>query len=396
MSTPTAAPTIDGFADSGFRRTRAAFEQAFAGKPEMGAALAVRFAGETVVDLWGGVADARTGAPWERDTRSVVFSCTKGLMSVLIARLVERGLIEYGAPVAQYWPEFAAAGKEHITVAQALSHRAGLSAFREPVSVDELVDWNRMTARIAAAEPIREPGSGYQYHAITHGWMTGELIRRVTGNTPRAEFESVISAPLGGGIGLGTVPGDDPGVAHLVAAPSMYENTAALTAYAPPGEPDWLDLAMTLGGALPSELVSPTGGFNDPRIREAQIPGAGGIASARALATAWSATITTTDGVRLVGDDALAEATQVQSEGEPLISVPGPWPRWGMGLQLDSGARRYVTGRGFGHDGAGGQVAFADPGFGGGIGFAFVTNQLEAVDDTRATAIVDALRADLA
>jgi CubicO group peptidase (beta-lactamase class C family) len=153
---------------------------------------------------------------------------------------------------------------------------------------------------------------------------------------------------------------------------------------------DWLDRAMTLGGALMPELVGPDAGFNNALVQQAEIPGAGGIATASALAAIWSATITTTNGSRLLSDESVRLGTEVQSQGSPVWAVPGPWPRWGMGFQLDSDSRRYLGSTGFGHDGAGGQVAFADPEFG--VGFAFITNQMEAIEDFRATKIVDALR----
>lgn len=152
---------------------------------------------------------------------------------------------------------------------------------------------------------------------------------------------------------------------------------------------DWSDRAMTLGGALPPELVSPGEAFNDPRVRAAEIPGAGGIATARGLAEVWSATVTPTGGIRLLDDAVLDTALVVQSEGAPVFDVPPPWPRWAMGFQLDSEARRYLGPTSFGHDGAGGQVAFADRH--ARAGFAFVTNRMEAIDD-RATRIIAAVR----
>jgi CubicO group peptidase (beta-lactamase class C family) len=160
-----------------------------------------------------------------------------------------------------------------------------------------------------------------------------------------------------------------------------------------PGK-EWLLRAMTLGGALPPDLVGDGRGFNDPRIQAAQIPGAGGIASARALATIWASTVSRTEGVRLLDDSTLDAALAPQVDGPPVFDAPPPWPRWGMGFQLDSEARRYLTGSSFGHDGAGGQVAFADRDHE--LGFAFLTTAMEAVDDVRATRVIDALRETLA
>ena len=382
--------TIHGSVAPGFESVRAAFASVFDGQPTMGAALSIRRHGAIVVDVWGGVADERGGASWQEDTLSVIFSCTKGLSSILAARLVAEGRLDYGQPVARYWPEFAAAGKEAVTVKDLLAHRSGLSAPREPLAVDDIVNWRTVTERLAAQAPLWAPGSGYAYHAITHGWLIGEVIRRITGMSVGQYFSDLIATPLGVDAWIGTPAAMQGRVAHMQVGSTLAELVAEQARSRKVGVTDWIEEAMTLGGALPPELVGPDTGFNDPRIQAAEIPGAGGICSARALAAIWSATIETTDGVRLLDDATLAVATGVQSEGAPVFEVPGPWPRWGMGFQIDSEARRYLTPLGFGHDGAGGQVAFADPG--PGIGFAFVTNLMQGTGDNRGTAIVDALR----
>lgn len=382
-----------GVVAPGLESVREAFDAAFGDAPGMGAALAVYQDGRPVVDLWAGLADPHTGRPWTSDTLSVIFSCTKGLMSVLAARLVQEGRLDYGAPVAEYWPEFATAGKEHARVEDLLAHRAGLSAPRVAMTPELITDWQAVTAQLAAQEPLWRPGSAYAYHAITHGWLVGELIRRVTGLSPGAYFRQLIGDPLGVDAWIGLPPALHPRVAEMIVGPTLARLTAQQNADAPTDGPDWPGLAMTLGGALPRELVGDGVGFNDPRIREAEIPGAGGIATARALATIWSATVVETDGVRILDDATVDAATQPRAEGQPFFPVPGPWPRWGRGLQLDSEARRYLTASSFGHDGAGGQVAFADPELR--VGFAFLTNRMEAIDDHRATRVVDALRAAL-
>lgn len=164
---------VHGSVEPGFEPVADAFASAFADRPTMGAALHVTLGGQSIVDLWAGVADERTRRPWVEDTPSVVFSCTKGLMSILIARLVQDGRLDYDAPVARYWPEFAQAGKADITVGQALAHQAGLSAPRENLTEDDIVDWDRMVAVLAAQEPLWPIGTGYAYHALTHGWLTG-------------------------------------------------------------------------------------------------------------------------------------------------------------------------------------------------------------------------------
>lgn len=384
------SPGIHGTVAPGFESVRSAFEAAFDAKPDMGAALAIRQRGRVVVDLWGGVADERSREPWVDDTPSVIFSCTKGLVSILAARLVQEGRLDYQALVTDYWPEFGAAGKDEVRVKHLLSHRSGLSAPRVPLSADDIVDWDVVVSELAAQEPLWEPDTGYAYHAITHGWLAGEVIRRVTGRSVGQYFADLVSTPLGLDAWIGLPAALHDRVAHMQVGPTLAQLTRQLADARTPGRIDWSNEAMTLGGALTPELITESGGFNSPAIQAAEIPGAGGIATARSLAAIWSSTVVETDGVRLIDDGVIDEATRVQSEGAPVWNVPGPWPRWGMGFQLDSEARRYLTPTGFGHDGAGGQCAFADPRFG--VGFAFLTNQMEAIDDIRATRIVDALR----
>jgi CubicO group peptidase (beta-lactamase class C family) len=384
---------ISGDTKPGFERVADAFAATFAGLPDMGAALAVFVGGEPVVNLWGGFADQRAGQRWSERTASVVFSCTKGLVSIIAARLVEEGRLDYDVPVARYWPEFAAAGKERITVGDALSHRAGLSAPNDDFTPDDVVDWEVVTAALARQAPLWARGEGHAYHAITHGWIVGEVIRRVTGKSVGAVFAEMIARPLGAAAWIGLPDGEASRMAHLTVDPSLVRLWEEEREKAGPDGVNWPYRAMTLGRALPAELVTPDSGFNDPRLHAAEIPGAGGIATADALARIWSATVVPTDGVRLISDAVIRRATVVQSEGAPVFPAIGPFPRWGMGFQLDSEARRFLTGRGFGHAGAGGQLGFADPAYG--VGFGFVTNYMQGPEDTRAGNIVDALRACL-
>ncbi|MDM4762040.1 serine hydrolase domain-containing protein [Galbitalea sp. SE-J8] len=388
---PAASAGVAGRTAAGFEAVGDAFRGALEGRAPCGAALSVWVDGEAVVDLWGGTRDAAGGVPWERDTASVIFSCTKALVAVLAAQLVSEGSLDYDALVADYWPEFARAGKEHARVSDILAHRVGLSAPREDVSVERVADWGAMTALLARQEPLWPPGSGHEYHALTFGWLAGELIRRVTGVSVGEALRARIAEPLHGDIWIG-LPADAAGrVADLVVArPDSAEESAAQRT---PDAPDWGVRSLTLGGAFPVELVGAGTGFNDPRIRAAEVPGAGGIATARALAKTMSATVVDTDGVRLLDEAAVRLATVPVSAGRPVFGRPPPWSRRGMGFQLDSGARRYLSAGSFGHDGAGGQVALADPGTR--TGLAFITNRLETGEDDRATRIIDAVRAVL-
>lgn len=393
---------VEGAVSDGFEPVAEAFREAFDEEPDMGGALAIVHEGRMVVDLWGGVADARTGRPWERDTLSVIFSCTKGMMSILAARLAQEGVLDYDALVTTYWPEFGEAGKGGTRVADLLSHRAGLPAPREPIPRESLADWDRIVGQLARQAPLWPPGSAHAYHPITHGWLIGEVVRRVTGRSAGDAFRRYVADPVGAECWIGLPAEHLPRVARMTVGSSLAALTSRQVEEArAAGGIDWPGIAMTLGGALPRELVGPSAavdggeGFNDPAVQVAEIPGAGGIASARALATIWSSTFSEASAARaghgpLLSEATIRQATAVRSAGEPYFPTPPSWPRWGAGFQLDSDARRYVTATGFGHDGAGGQVAFADPA--ADIGFAFLTNRMEAGDDVRATRIVDALR----
>ena len=385
---------INGTVAPGFEPVLEAFKLAFTDKPNMGAALAIRHEGQQVVDLWGGVEDERTHEPWQEDTLGVGFSCTKGLVSILAARLVQEGRLDYDALVTDYWPEFGAEGKQDVRVRDLLSHRSGVSAPRVQLGREDVLDWSRVVSALAAQKPLWQPGTGYAYHAITHGWLVGEVIRRITGRSVGQYFAELVTTPLRAEAWIGLPAALHDRVAHMHVGATLAELVRQQAEARVSGATDWSLQAMTLGGAFTPELITEHGGFNDPALQSAEIPGAGGIATARALASIWSSTIVETDGVRLLDGGTIARATQVQSEGPPVWDVPGPWPRWGMGFQIDSEPRRYLGASGFGHDGAGGQCAFADPEFG--VGFAFLTNQMEAIDDVRATRIVDALREVLA
>lgn len=389
-SSVKATAPIAGQVAPGYEAVAEAFAAAFAGRPTMGGALAIRVRGELVVSLWGGVRDERSGAAWTEDTPSVVFSCTKGLMALLIAQLVEAGQLDYEARVADIWPEFEVSGKCCALVRDLLAHRAGLSAPDQDWSFEDLLDWDTCVGRLANQVPLWVPGQGYAYHALTHGWLVGELARRVTGKRVGPLFAEQIAGPLGADVWIGRPAGAGAPMAHLQVGEGLAAFWRDEAAKPDDGTINWPLRAMTLGGALPLALVTPDGGFNDARLQAAEVPGAGGIATALGLATIWSAAVTATDGIRLLTPETVARATQVVTEGPPVFAAEPPFPRWGMGFQLDSAARRFLTEASFGHDGAGGQVAFADPRHE--VGFAFVTNWMEGAGDPRGTAIVDALR----
>ncbi|HZT79803.1 MAG TPA: serine hydrolase domain-containing protein, partial [Gemmataceae bacterium] len=188
--------TVKGMCDPRFRAVGEEFERNFAERGEVGASVCVTVDGSTAVDLWGGVADRRTGRPWDRDTIGVVWSCTKGAVALCAHVLASRGLLDLDAPVARYWPEFAQVGKEGITVRLVLSHEAGLPAVRAPLGAGDLYDWAAMTRALAAEAPFWPPGTRQGYHAATFGHLVGELVRRVSGRGLGAFFRDEIAGPL--------------------------------------------------------------------------------------------------------------------------------------------------------------------------------------------------------
>ncbi len=340
-----------------------------------------------------GLAQEDPPQPWTTTTPSVVFSCTKGWLAILVGRLVQDGLLELDAPVARYWPEFAARDKGRITVRQVMSHRAGLAALTRDIDLQTALSWDAITAALADQEPIWEPGTAYGYHALTYGWLVGEVIRRVTRVSVGRTFHDEISEPLGTDAWIGVPTSMAHRVGEALSRGSLSNPPAKLPQQRA-SDARWIERTVTLGHAFPADLIAPGRGFDDPEVQGAEVPGAGGIASAAALAKIWSASVVETDGVRLLDDGILDDMTAVQSEGEPVWWMPGPYPRWGAGFMLTSQRREFLTTESFGHDGAGGQVGFADRRHE--VGFGFVTNLFEVADDERGTEIVRSLRRVLA
>ncbi|MFC4529660.1 serine hydrolase domain-containing protein [Sphaerisporangium dianthi] len=195
-----------GHCDPRFARVREVFEGHFAQGEEIGAAFAVHLDGEPVVDLWDGVADRHTGRPWERDTPALSYSCTKAVTAAVVLMLAERGAVDLGAPVAEVWPEFAAGGKERVTVEHLLTHQAGLPVIEHDVPVEEFEDQPAIAARLAGQTPMWEPGTAHGYHALTYGFLVGEVVRRVTGKSVGEIVATEIAGPRGLDLWLGAPP----------------------------------------------------------------------------------------------------------------------------------------------------------------------------------------------
>jgi CubicO group peptidase (beta-lactamase class C family) len=188
---------IDGSFEHGFGAIAGAFERNFAERGEVGAAVCVYLGGRPVVDLWAGLADREAGRAWQRDTMVVTNSATKGITATVAHVLVERGLLDLDAPVAAYWPEFAANGKQDVSVRWVLSHRAGIPTLDEAPSVADMVAWAPVVAAVARQKPLWEPGTAHGYHAQTFGWLVGEIARRITGKTVGRLYADEIAARFG-------------------------------------------------------------------------------------------------------------------------------------------------------------------------------------------------------
>jgi CubicO group peptidase (beta-lactamase class C family) len=377
-------PQVGGGVAAGFEPLVERFAETLALSHGHGGALHIRVAGKVVADLWGG--KASTARSWQQDTPTVIFSCTKGLVAILIGELVREGRLDLDAPASAYWPEFAARGKVSIPVRWLLSHRAGLPATRRNLQLADIVNWDRMAQVLAEEEPLFPPDKGHVYHALTYGWLAGEIVRRITGIGVDDFFAERVVRPLKVEAWIGVPKEELPRVAQLYKAPAAPEVSPPLV------DPEAAELAersMTLG-ALPVEVAEPNAGFNSDEIRRAVIPGAGGVATAQALATIWSATVSDAEGIRLLNNEVIADMCREQSAGEPALPVPGPWSRWGTGFMLTSERRPFLTEDSFGHDGLGGQVAFADPQYE--VGFAYLTNDLQEFNDPRGVVLVEALR----
>lgn len=346
---------IRGHCDPRFERVRRAFGESFARDEELGASVCVTVEGETVVDLWAGFADVERTRPWQRDSLVNVFSTTKGMTALCALRLVEEGRLDLDEPVARHWPEFGAAGKEDLPVRFLLSHRAGLAAVTKPLEADALFDWEQMTSALAEQEPWWTPGQQHGYHAVTFGFLVGEIIRRITRRTVGTYFREELAEPLGIDFHIGLPEELEPRVSDLVQGP-VHESSG----------PDLMQLILSepeglLARAFTNPPIDPNA-VNSRAWRAAEIPAANGHGSAAALARIYAALANggDLDGVHVLGPDEIALARTEQSRGPdavlPVVS------RFGLGFQMPPdeeplGPNPEV----FGHAGMGGSYGHADP-----------------------------------
>ncbi|MFG2959662.1 serine hydrolase domain-containing protein [Streptomyces sp. NPDC048291] len=386
---------VQGTVAAGFEPVRDAFASNFELLGDRGAAVAVYRDGHRVVDLWGGARDFDAdagGPPWEHGTAQVVRSATKGVAAAVLLLLHQRGELDLDAPVGDLWPEYKAAGKERTLVRHLLAHRAGVPVLDRPLTPAEAADPDLGAAAVAAQAPVWEPGTDHGYHAQTYSWLTGELVRRVTGRSIGEWIADEIAGPLGAGLWLGLPEAEQARVGRVGPVPAPESAGALRTrpkravseAYADPDS-----LTRRAFGA-----ISPLPDENDPGYRAAALPASNGIATADGLARCYAALIGEVDGGRrLFTPETVELARGEQSAGADRVLVVST--RFGLGYMLHGSASPLLSPASFGHPGRGGALAFADPE--SGIAFGYVTNgfRKSVTADPRAQALVRAVRTAL-
>jgi CubicO group peptidase (beta-lactamase class C family) len=366
-----ATENVSGAVHDDFRAVRTAFSKQLT-RTTGGAAVCVYHRGTKVVDLWGGIAGTDVDGspiPWQDDTLAMCFSTTKGVASTAVHVLADRGLIDLEAPVTEYWPEFAAAGKERVTVTHVMTHSAGLHRIRSLVpDASAMLDWDRMTAALAAAAPAYEPGTRHGYHALTYGWLAGELVRRVTGRSVGDVVRTELAEPLGlDGLSVGLPAAQRHRVAPLepMSLPRIpwkplrriekrVSKQMGKVVSALPGPVNTRRLANALAPRGVDEVLGA------PEVMDAEIPAANGFFTARSLAKLYSALAGggTVDGVRLLSPAHVRTMGEVRGRGLDLVLVmPMDWRLGYHRVFTTSG----TVGTAFGHFGLGGSGAWCDP-----------------------------------
>lgn len=377
---------VQGHCDPAFQAVRAVFEQGFADGRNLGAGVTVFAGGKPVVDLWGGIADKRTGRAWERDTPCIAFSCTKAVTATAALLLAERGAFALDAPVTGWWPEFGVNGKEETTAAHLLTHQAGLPAFDRPVSAEEAADPATMAAQLAGQTPEWTPGSGHGYHALTYGWLTGEIVRRHAGRTV-GEFVRAEFAP-------GLWIGSPPEVIERAARLSTSRRTASGGDDPRPVRDDGGDLLTRLGAAYidPRSLLNravnnPAASYNDPVVLAGGWPAAGLVATARDLAGFYRDLV----GGEILRPQTLADALRPRVSGPDKVMLVNS--SFGLGYMRPSAT--FFTPRAgqdsaFGHTGAGGAIGLGDVDHD--LALAFIPNLMgdQLSGDLRAYRLIEA------
>lgn len=372
---------LGGTVEPGFELVRDAFAANFDKGLEVGASCCAYYRGRQVVDLWGGVTTPGGTEPFTGETLELVWSATKGITTIAAHILAQEGKLDFNAPVVEYWPEFAAEGKDRIPVRWLFCHKAGLAALDRPFGLDDVLDWTRMRDALAAQRPLWEPGSAHGYHTYTFGWLAGEIIRRVSGGTVGEFVAERIAKPLGAEFWIGLPRSENERVAPVIPSGPPAPSPEAERLIARLADPSSLSFR--------SFAQIPPAAFNEYPWRAAEVPAGNGICTARALARIYAACIGPVDGVTLLDPPTVERATVTQAEGEDLILA---YPtQYGTGFQLTHPFRPLGGDGSFGHYGSGGSVGFAHKDLG--FSFGYVMNQMRPVPerDPRTWSLIESL-----
>ncbi len=374
---------VAGSVDAGFEPVRDAFAANFEQHGEVGAAFCVHRDGKPIVDLWGGVIAPGANAPYTADTLQMVWSATKGAVAVAAHILAQEGRLDFDAPVVKYWPEFAAEGKSGIPVRWLFCHKSGLAAIERPLGLDDVLAWTPVVNALEAQRPLWEPGTAHGYHTWTYGWLTGEVIRRISGVSVGTFLAERIAKPLGLEFWIGLPEALNPRVAPVIPPPPSPPGVAPDALTARIADPTSLAHKAFANPAVPPQA------FNGYPFRSAEVPAGNGITTARALSRLYAACIGQVDGVRLLEAETLERATRTQAQGEDLVT--GYETHYGTGFQLPFPLRPMAREGSFGHYGSGGSVGFAVPSRG--LSFGYVMNQMVSAGgaDMRSAALVQAV-----
>jgi CubicO group peptidase (beta-lactamase class C family) len=384
---------VQGMVASGWEAVRDAFEANFTDRGDVGAGVAVVHDGQLVVDLVGGHRDAERTVAYTPDTLQLVFSTTKGMTAVCVALCVERGWISPATRVQELWPDLQA----DVTVEQLMSHQAGLITIEPPLALEAALDLAAVTKGLEGTTPDWEPGTAHGYHAITYGWLAGELVRRADPQrrTLGRFFADEVAQPLALDAWIGLPSSEESRVAPMIAAEPITDPAVLGLMEMMMGPTTRGGRALSLSGTF-GQFAASSGTqmpWNTPAVRAAEIGAANGITNARSLARMYAATVGPVDGVRLLAADTveMARAPRVKGPDACLLVETA----FGLGFMLDSPFNPMLAPGSFGHPGAGGSVAFADPE--AGIGFGYVMNQMQnnLSADPRQGALIEAVRSCL-
>lgn len=382
---------IQGLCAPGYEMVLDAFRANFAERREVGATVCVVRHGETMVDLWGGVADPKTGRAWEQDTVSIVFSCTKGATALCAHMLADAGHFAYHDKVTTLWPEFGQGGKTETTIEMMLSHTSPVPHLRGPIRAGGLADWNYMVERVAAEEAHWEPGTRQGYHGLTFAWTVGNIVRLASGEPMSDFFQREVATPLGLDFHIGLPEQHDHRVASMLSADPAEVNFQS----------KFFQSVQQSPGSLPQLFLTNNGGadFNSRAIRGAEIGSANGITNARGLAGMYAPLANGGGGLVSVATVDRMRRVVAATLDDAVLRQPA---RFGLGYMASmdnraSGGDSVIMGEtAFGHVGMGGSIGFADPA--AGMSFGYTMNRMGAgiLLNERGQSLVDAAQACVA